>query len=273
MDPKGEDMLKILDDAKRAEPLFRGWEETMITSCLQGLMGRILVADGETANDEAADGETPRSACACLGCFSFYAGEPCRELLMRPELQGQQAESFGVLVPQTEAWATLIEETVPGCRRVVRYAMKKDTRFDAAKLWTLRNRLPAGYELRPLDGQLYDRCLEHPSTADFVSAFSDKEQYLRYGRGMVIVKDGAIVSGASSFSRYREGIEIEVDTVEPERRKHLATAACAALILRCLDEGLYPSWDAQNLNSVALAQSLGYELDHEYTAYEVGKIF
>lgn len=268
MDPKGEDMLKILDDAKRAEPLFRGWEETMITSCLQGLMGRILVADGETA-----DGETPRSACASLGCFSFYAGEPCRELLMRPELQERQADYFGVLVPQTEAWATLIEETVPGCRRVVRYAMKKDTRFDVAKLRTLRNRLPAGYELRPLDGQLYDRCLEHPSTVDFVSAFSDKEQYLRYGRGMVIVKDGAIVSGASSFSRYREGIEIEVDTVEPERRKHLATAACAALILRCLDEGLYPSWDAQNLNSVVLAQSLGYELDHEYTAYEVGKIF
>ena len=54
-----------------------------------------------------------------------------------------------------------------------------------------------------------------------------------------------------------------------ERRKGLAAAACAALILRCLDEGLYPSWDAQNMNSVHLAEKLGYELDHEYTAYEV----
>ena len=32
---------------------------------------------------------------------------------------------------------------------------------------------------------------------------------------------------------------------------------------------LYPSWDAQNMNSVHLAEKLGYEFDHEYTAYEV----
>ena len=86
---------------------------------------------------------------------------------------------------------------------------------------------------------------------------------------MVILKDGVIVSGASSFGRYREGIEIEVDTLPSERRKGLASAACAALILRCLDEGLYPSWDAQNLSSVGLARKLGYEFSHEYPAYEL----
>ena len=89
------------------------------------------------------------------------------------------------------------------------------------------------------------------------------------GRGMVILKNGIIVAGASSYTRYREGIEIEVDTIEPERRKHLATIACSALILNCLEEGLYPSWDAQNMNSVHLAEKLGYEFDHEYAAYEV----
>ncbi len=89
------------------------------------------------------------------------------------------------------------------------------------------------------------------------------------GMGMVVLKNGAIVSGASSYTRYNEGIEIEVDTIASERRKHLATVACAALILRCLEEGLYPSWDAHNMNSVRLAQKLGYEFDHEYTAYEV----
>ena len=86
---------------------------------------------------------------------------------------------------------------------------------------------------------------------------------------MVILKDGMSVAGASSYTRYRDGIEIEVDTVPAERRKHLATVACSALILDCLDEGLYPSWDAQNLNSVRLAEKLGYEFDHEYVVYEV----
>ena len=93
--------------------------------------------------------------------------------------------------------------------------------------------------------------------------------YLKLGKGMVILKDGKIVSGASSYSRYLQGIEIEVDTVESERRKHLATAACSALILECLNEGLYPSWDAQNMHSVHMAEKLGYEFDHAYTAYEV----
>ena len=83
------------------------------------------------------------------------------------------------------------------------------------------------------------------------------------------MKSGRIVSGASSYTRYIEGIEIEVDTVTEELRKGLALVACAALILRCLDEGLYPSWDAQNMASVHLAEKLGYEFDHEYTAYEV----
>ena len=92
---------------------------------------------------------------------------------------------------------------------------------------------------------------------------------MEIGRGMVILKDGNIVSGSSSYTRYNEGIEIEVDTVEEERRKHLATVVCAALILRCLKEGLYPSWDAQNMNSVRLSETLGYEFDHEYVAYEV----
>ena len=63
--------------------------------------------------------------------------------------------------------------------------------------------------------------------------------------------------------------EIEVDTIPEERHKGLASIACASLILRCLEEGLYPSWDAHNMDSVGLAEKLGYEFDHAYTAYEL----
>ena len=117
--------------------------------------------------------------------------------------------------------------------------------------------------------QVFDQCLLNPLTCDFVSCFESKEQYLELGRGMVLLKNGRIVSGASSYTRYKEGIEIEVDTVSEERRKGLATIVSAALILLCLEEGLYPSWDAQNILSVHLAEKLGYEFDHEYTVYEV----
>jgi len=173
------------------------------------------------------------------------------------------------MVPQNEEWARLIEECYPSSKRVIRYAIKKDTRFDRDFLKSQVESLPEGFELRPLDSEIYDMCLENPVTRDFVSAFESKEKYLELGRGMVILKDGKIVSGASSYTRYKEGIEVEVDTAEAYRRQHLAMIVCAALMLRCLDEGLYPSWDAQNMNSVRMAEKLGYEFSHEYAAYEV----
>ena len=152
---------------------------------------------------------------------------------------------------------------------MTRYAIKKDTKFDKALLEANVKKLPAGYELKEIDAEIYDMCLADPVSADFVSSFETKDKYLKWGRGMVIMKDGRILAGASSYTSYKGGIEIEVDTVQEERRKGLATIVCSALILKCLEEGLYPSWDAQNMGSVHLAEKLGYEFDHEYVAYEV----
>ena len=246
-------MIYELKDTSKVKKLFTGWQETLIYSCLQNVMGKIYVTDLVC----------PSSAFAFVGCFGFFAGEPDRELVVN------KPDGFVIMVPQNEEWSVLIEECYPTAKRVIRYAIKKDTVFDVRRLRNEISRLPAEYELRRIDSLIYDRCLENPITADFVSAFESKEQYLKIGRGMVIIKDGNIVAGASSYTRYNEGIEIEVDTVESERRKHLATIVCSALILECLNEGLYPSWDAQNMNSVHLAEKLGYEFAHEYVAYEV----
>ena len=246
-------MVYKVTDTTKLKPLFEGWQETLIYSCLQKVMGSIYVTDPDN----------PRSAFAHIGCFRFFAGLPDRELVE------SKPEGFAILVPQNEDWAELIEECYPHAKRVTRYAIKKDTEFDRAALQREVSRLPAGYEIKAIDSEIYDMCLMNPVTADFVSSFDSKEHYLEMGRGFVILKDGEIVSGASSYTRYNEGIEIEVDTIKDERRKHLASVACSALILKCLDEGLYPSWDAQNIVSVHLAEKLGYEFDHEYTAYEV----
>ncbi len=246
-------MIHELTETSKAAALFAGWPETMITSCLQGVMGRVFVTDTED----------PRSALAFAGCFAFCAGEPDRELI-----DGRPAGT-AIMVPRDEAWAALIEVCCPNARRVTRYAIRKDTRFDEAALKRMAGAVPDGCVLRRIDAELYDRCLEDPVTRDFVSSFADRQQFLELGRGVVLMKDGKIVSGASSYSRYREGIEIEVDTVPKERRKGLAATVCAALILHCLEEGLYPSWDAQNMASVHLAEKLGYVFSHEYTAFEV----
>ena len=246
-------MVYELGDTEKVAALFEGWSETLIWSCLQKVMGKIYVTDLEK----------PQSALAFVGCFAFYAGVPDKELVRH------KPDGFVIMVPQNEEWGDTIEDCFPDAKKVYRYAIKKDTKFDKALLHQLIDELPEGYELKDIDERIYDMCLASTVTRDFVSSFESKEKYLDIGKGVVVMKSERIVAGASSYTRYNEGIEIEVDTVEEERRKGLATTASAALILRCLDEGLYPSWDAQNMNSVHLAEKLGYEFDHEYTAYEV----
>lgn len=246
-------MVYELNDTQKVEQIFSDWEETLIWSCLQKVMGKIFVTDLDY----------PKSACAYVGCFMFLAGAPEKELVM------SKGTGYTIMVPQNEAWSKLIEECYPDSKRFIRYAIKKNTKFDIAKLKENLSLLSAGYELKKIDADLYDKCFEKPETVDFVSTFGSKEKYLELGRGVAVVKDGKIVAGASSYTRYKNGIEIEVDTLESERRNHLATVCCSALILNCLNEGLYPSWDAHNMNSVHLAQKLGYEFSHEYVAYEV----
>ena len=104
---------------------------------------------------------------------------------------------------------------------------------------------------------------------DLVSQFRDYEMYKKLGIGFAVLKGKSLVAGASSYARYREGIEIEIDTKEEFRRNGLAYACGAKLILECLDRGLYPSWDAQNPASAALAEKLGYHFDYEYRAFEI----
>ena len=247
-------MIYELKDTSKVKELFTGAVDSLVTTCLEGMMdSKIYVTDLDD----------PRSAMAYLAEFAFFAGEPDRELAsFKPK---------GVvgMVPSSEAWAKLIEECQPDADKVTRYAIQKGAKFDRANLQKLVDALPEGYEIKRIDGELYDKCLEIDDFEDGVCHFGSKEQYLKMGRGFVALKDGEPVSMASSYTVYREGIEIEIDTLESERRKGLAAAVGAALILSCLDDGLYPSWDAANMDSVHLAEKLGYEFSHEYCCYAV----
>ena len=107
---------------------------------------------------------------------------------------------------------------------------------------------------------------------DLVSVFPGYEFYEKHGLGVLLMQGQEILSGASSYTAYNGGIEIEIDTREDCRRRGFAYICGAKLILECLKRGLYPSWDAQNKWSVALAEKLGYHFDHAYQAFEVGPL-
>ena len=172
---------------------------------------------------------------------------------------------------EDEAWAELIEESLgEKAKRTVRYAFRKEPDvFDAEKLQRIVDGLPAGYALKLIGEELFERCGKMDWCRGWVEQYADYDTYQKYGLGVVMLKDGELVSGASSYTGYIGGIEIQIDTEEDHRRKGFALICGAKLILECLNRGWYPSWDAQNKWSVALAEKLGYHFDREYTAYEV----
>lgn len=252
-------MIYEVNGKHKAAALFGSWEETMIWSCVQGIMGHLYTDSVQN----------PRSVMAILGDFCFFAGAVNPEMVFsKPVWCGRD---FIIMTAFSPEWFVIIEKTYGNrAKKVSRFAFKKEPEvFDKEKLRDFAESAGGEYTFRMIDRELFDHCRKQEWSRDFVSLYADYDAYQRTGLGVVALKEGEPVSGASSYSSYRGGIEIEIDTKNEYRRRGLATACGARLILECLERGLYPSWDAQNLWSVALAEKLGYHFDHEYTAYEI----
>ena len=242
-----------MDYLQKIAPLFSGWNETLIWSVLQGHMG-YAIAD----HDEA-----PTAAQLVLGGFCFFAGNPSVSFAAKAAAHE--------IVPQNEAWRHAIEQAWgERVQQRLRYAIKKEP--DVFSRETLRHcvdALPKEFELCPFDEAICAQSFQEDWSCDFCGCFKSSMDFLSRGFGVAALHNGQLVSGASSYCVYDGGFEIEIDTKPEYRQRGLASACGAQLILEALDRGLYPSWDAFDLRSAALAQKLGYHVDHPYTVYMV----
>lgn len=242
-------------DLTKIQYLFFGWEDTLIQSCLQNIMGDVYVDNLSHA----------QSAVAVLGDFHLFVGIPNKELLTIAEKR-----PYAILVGSNERWDDLIEEVYKRAKAITRHAMKKNTNeFDQAYLKKLSETIPPGFSVVPITNQLYYKCLQQSWSRDFVAQFKDAQQFENLGLGFVVLYQAMIVSGASSFSRYDTGIEIQIETLPAYRRMGLASCCAASLILACLERGLNPVWDAHTELSAQFAVKLGYHYDYQYRAYEL----
>jgi GNAT superfamily N-acetyltransferase len=248
-----------LKEMPHISSLFQNWNETMIWSCLQGYMGNAYVSDSMN----------PSAAQVVVGDFCFFAGLPDRNLVHHIPTGFPSKEIL--MIPQSEEWSTLIEQVWNSdAVKIKRCAIKKEPDvFDRVTLQSYIDILPQEYILRMIDEEIYNQIMAEDWFRDLCSVFAGSEDYQRNGLGVAVLHNGIPVAGASSYTVYDKGIEIEIDTQPAYRRKGLALACGAKLILECLNRGLYPSWDAHDMRSVALAEKLGYHFDKEYTAYLV----
>ena len=251
-------MLYKINEYSKVEKLFNGWPYPYVTELLDRKLSIFA-----TTKDNI------KSAVMYLGSDAFFAGEPNKELILKKQ------KTWLSLFPQNKKWEKLMKECYPEAFHYTRYAIKLDANFDKVKLQKMIDALPTGYELKKIDSEVYDLCskVEDEDLEELIDWFDNKKHFLEFALGYAVIKDGKVVGGASTATRFQKGIEIEVDVLKEERRKGLASAACAKLILDCLDRGWKPTWDAANLKSVGLAQKLGFTFDHKYTCFNINPIF
>ena len=246
-----------LEQRQKLWPLVEGWDETIIWTGLQGHWG----------NAWADDMENPKSARIVVGDFVFYAGEPNLEMVKSTEGFYKEA----ILIPQHDGWGAMIEEVWGSvAEKLQRVAIKKENDiFDREQIKRYIAGLPEGYELHQIDVPLAEQALSQPWSWHLCGQYNGPEDFVRRGIGYAITYNGELVTGASSYSIYDTGIEMELDTRPDHRGKGLATVCIARLILECLDRGLYPSWDAADNRSVHLAEKFGYHAEGVYPSWFV----
>ncbi|PEJ94170.1 GNAT family N-acetyltransferase [Bacillus toyonensis] len=238
--------------------MFEDFNNVILLSYLQGHMGRAWVNDLEN----------PTVAQVTVGIFTFYTGDP--NVKETEELLRNIPEKMLVIV-NSEEWKKRLETFYERkIDKFLRYKFKRNSEFfNRSKLQSFISTLPKGYELRRIDEHIANNSTLHKLSEDFTSQFQSVEDYLNRGIGYSILYNGEVICGASSYSIYDKGIEIEVATDLNHRRKGLATVVSAALILDCLEKGKYPNWDAANTTSAKLAEKLGYVFDKAYDTYFV----
>ena len=142
--------------------------------------------------------------------------------------------------------------------------------FDVDRLRRFRQALPGGFELRQVRPQEVAKFAADLDRA-LIYNFRSHEEFITRGVGMGILHRGRFVSGASSAAVGGGKFEIEIQTQPEFRRRGLARAVAAALILYGLEHGMEACWDAANEPSSGLARQLGFHSTGKYEAYRLGQ--
>lgn len=247
----------VEDRSRLLAPLVEGlWVPPLIRPVLYGEMGYACV-------DRA---DEPTVCCLTLSDFVFYAGDASSPTA-RYFLATTARPCY--VLPSTRAWAELTREEAQTRGKVhTRCSFSSET-LDRAELQEAATSTPLGYEVRRFDEETVSMAVEEHWSRSLVENFPSVDYFLDAGLGFGVFDEDTLVCGASSFAVYRNVVEIEVDTHPDYRRRGLAAAVSARLVVHCLDHDLLPHWDAANEASRALAGKLGFDSERCYEVLEI----
>ncbi len=169
-------------------------------------------------------------------------------------------------------WTSVIDSGLPDSVRARGKEVSR-TQFDdcdltSDELRALRERLPDGIEVRPLDRTLFERA--HHSRRELSAGYGEAlDSYFDFGYGIYLLSEGEIVS--ESYVGYLgDGRnEVNVGTVDAWRGKGLASIASAFLAEETCRRGHAFTWSCitENAPSLAVARKLAFRSERPYCVY------
>jgi GNAT superfamily N-acetyltransferase len=195
--------------------------------------------------------------------FVLFAGDascPTAAAMIRSRSPGSW------LIGQNAAWEARFVELWPQIRQKERFAFQSPAVWEQDRLAASRRTLPTGYTLKPIteaDAARFAQLSNH--LVDF-----DEQGRATLARsvGFGVEVEGHFVSGCAGAPAGGM-LDFEIQTHAAYRRRGLATAVAAAMILYCLDHDLKPCWDAANEMSARLAEKIGFVGRTPYRAYQI----
>lgn len=255
-------MIELLKNERAPlQNLCLGKSDVELFSCIEGNAGQVWVNNKEN----------PTLAIILIADFCFLLGHS--EKLEDGDYIIKIYDNIKrkIIVPDSSFWIKVIETYFPDNHRTFsRYSIKTEPEvFNKDNLNSYIKAIESKFDIVNIDKTNYKKVLADDFMADCCSNYSSLDDFTKNGLGYLIIHDDEIISAASSYGYCIGSIEITIGTKEDYRQKGLALACASKLILDCLARGIYPHWDAANLESVALAEKLGYHFNKEYIVYSL----
>lgn len=206
------------------------------------------------------DPQRPTAWRVSIGPFWYFAGDATS-----PGGRALMAEfpAYNLLMPSPPEWAEAAREAF-GDKLVTfpRYSFAADD-LSEDHLAAILDASPHRERVLRVDEAL----LARPDNFVALDDFESTADFLDRGIGYTMLEDDKLVGAACSSLVCSRGIEVSLFVDEPFRRRGIATALSAALLLECARRGMRPNWDAANKESCVIAEMLGYRPLGSYDSY------
>lgn len=243
--------LKTIEELNKIKPFFNEIRFYMGKSVLDKTLGCAY-----TDNIEK-----PNIAFLVVRRYCFISGNIKKDILKK--IIDENFRDYK-LIPSDNLIKEIEEIYKDNIIKSYRYSIKKDPIFNISKLNSMKDILEDDFKIVKIDKEIANK-INHENFIKITDNFEEN------GIGFCCLKNNEIIGVASSNIFYKDGIEVNIKVKEEYRRKKIATSMAANLTLECIRRNKKISWDAANINSVKLAEKLGFSYDSKYIFYTFNK--